>query len=111
MTHVTCRATYQNGPPQTAAPRGLPGHVTVQQEVGLELGQQQQDVGERAHEGQRDEREAGAAQTPGHAHLCAQSSPVTPHSQLCTRQTSSTPKRAQTAQTATKTLESQPTSA
>lgn len=69
MTRVPCRLTYQEGPPQTAGPRGLPGHVTLQQEVGAELGQQQQDVGERAEQRQRDEREAGAAQTAGHTHL------------------------------------------
>lgn len=68
----TCHVwvTYQKGSPQTAAPRGLSGHMTVQQEVGPEFRQQQQDVGERADERQRDEREAGAAQTARHAHLC-----------------------------------------
>lgn len=68
----TCHVwvTYQKGSPQTAAPRSLSGHMTVQQEVGPEFRQQQQDVGERADERQRDEREAGAAQTARHAHLC-----------------------------------------
>lgn len=82
MTHVTCGVTYQNGPPQTAAPRRLSGHVAVQQEVGLEFRKQQQDVGERADERERQEREAGAAETAGHTHLCVHTAPSDTHSDV-----------------------------
>lgn len=71
MTDVTCQVTYQQAAaPQTGGPCGLSGHVTLQQEVGFELRQQQQGVGEQADERQRDEREADTMQTPGHTHLC-----------------------------------------
>lgn len=57
--------------PQARGPGGLSGHMTLQQEVDVQLREQQQDVGEHADDRHGNQRHADAPQTPRHAHLSA----------------------------------------